>query len=252
MDRSTSVTALLARQQAILRSGKPSVDVAILRHSFWDDGHSKFSKGFDYWTDEGLDKAGFTHEYISPALLASRQWTVGGGAAVPQGPSYRAIVVMPRQALPLSALNALSKSARAGVLLFIVGDLPTAFGPDQERAMFGRKLAELRTIANVHFVAEARTLPEVMAKSGLAPRIDLGSRNALQIVTRRLERGSYIWLHNPTSQAIVQSASTRTRSLAIVDLLTGKSTPMAVQAAGHASWTVRLEPGEVAAYVTKN
>jgi len=248
-----AMTAFLARQQAVLRAGQPALDLAIVRHSFWDNGHAKVSPGFDYWTDQGLDAAGYTHDYVAPALLTARQWEPQGGIAAPRGAAYRAILVMPGQALPVSALDGLLRSAQAGVPVVLVGALPTPLGIGPDNQTFVQKLADLRASPMVSAIADASEASKALAAQGIAPRIASVGPSAFQMVMRRLPQGHLVWLRNPADHTVTQTLHTAGRNVSGINLAHGGSRVIPFHKSARAlSWDVTLKSGESAAYLLKN
>lgn len=247
------VTAKLARQQAILRAGKPELDIALLRHSYWDSGHGKFSPGFDYWADGGLESAGYTHDYVSPALLSVRQWTPDRRLAAPNGPAYRAVLVMPRQALPVSALDRLQATAEAGVPIVFVGTAPTASGLNANSAAFAHKLTKILAMSNVRTVAQPDQAVAALVSLGIAPRVEKVEATNIQVVIRRTRSGRYLWLHNPAASAISQTLRAPAGHVFEVDLQSGRMIKFSASGgAADRSWVFTMRPGEVRAFFLAN
>jgi alpha-L-rhamnosidase len=233
-----AITRALAREQAMLRVGKPVIDLAILRNSFWDTGHAKQVPGFDYWADPGIDAAGLTHDYVSPALLALPQWTPIDGRAAPEGPGYRAIVVMPGQALPVAALKSLAATARAGVPVLIVGELPVPLGLSNDAA----------SIPQVRFLADPGTVSAALAHVGITPTVTLAAPTATLRVTRRVKGGDYIWLYNPSVKDVHEQGMAKAKMVFAINFANGRRLLVGNQTDGIVRWDVTVKAGKSSAF----
>ena len=88
----------MARNQQVLTQGRADMDVAVYLHSFeWPNLTNVNTDGSYYgnkqWDDTGLERAGYTWDYLNPTLLSAPEATVRGGQLAPDGPSYGALIV---------------------------------------------------------------------------------------------------------------------------------------------------------------
>ena len=247
-DEAPAVMARLTREQALLRAGKPVIDVAVLRNSYWDTGHFKIAPGHDYWTDPGMDAAGLTHDYVSPALLASPGWAPAKGRAASAGPGYRAIVVMPGQPLPVAALEALIETARAGVPVLVAGEPPVPEGLSTDTSAFAAALQALKAAPHAQFLTNPGAVAPALAEAGIAPSVTLGIAGGVHRVVRHVEGGAYLWLHNPSDKDVMTTALAPASGVFAIDLVTGAQRLVGSREGAGVRWDVTIMAGSTAAY----
>ena len=134
-------TKAIARQQLLLRRGKPRIDVAILRTDhFVDnllngavmDADGRRIPDEEYfgtmlmrdrqnlwWRDLGMQDAGWSYEFFDPTLLLHEDVHYGAGVLQPAGPGYQAVIVYQSTLDPDAALQLLDY-ARQGLRVLIV------------------------------------------------------------------------------------------------------------------------------------
>ena len=172
-------TRMLARNQKMLRQGKPARDIAILRtdYFFVNYGKPKPYSTFEtnymmydmayFWKDLSLQKAGYTYDYFSPLLLEDEEnvsWT--GQFLQPDGPAYQAVIVY-QDSMELSSGKKLLEIARDGLpVLFVNHNHETIVheGPEvrhEKAASVSKSLAdsdeELKTV-----ISQIKALPNVL------------------------------------------------------------------------------------------
>lgn len=171
-------TKMLARNQKVLRQGRPVRDIAILRtdYFFVNYGKPKPYSTFEtnymmydmayFWKDLSLQRAGYTYDYFSPLLLEDEEnvsWT--NQALQPDGPAYQAVILY-QETLEVSSARKLLQIARDGLpVLFVNHNSETIVheGPEVRHeiaASISKSLThsneELQTI-----VKEMKSLPNV-------------------------------------------------------------------------------------------
>ena len=158
-------TTSVARQQLLLRRGKPRIDVGILRTDHFVDNLIGLSlvapdgrripdeeaigrmwmrnRENQWWQDLGMQDAGWSYEYFDATLLLHPDVSYGDGVLQPDGPGYQALIVY-QQHLDPDAAKRLLELARGGLrVLFVHG---------------GRELKWLaRGLHTVHDRAASRT-----------------------------------------------------------------------------------------------
>ena len=93
-----AVNTWMARNQQVLTQGRADMDVAVYLHSFEFPNLTNVNTDGSYfgnkqWDDTGLERAGYTWDYVNPTMLASPEAKVRGGQLAPDGPSYGALIV---------------------------------------------------------------------------------------------------------------------------------------------------------------
>lgn len=124
-------TLAMSRYQMILRSGKPRMDIGILRLDYHfnnmlyiGDERTRCEKQLMrahtgiYWKDMTLQDGGFTWDYFAPQILNEDFVQQRDGILLPDGPGYQALIIY-QEMLPI-------ESARK-ILDLAVGGLPVLF-----------------------------------------------------------------------------------------------------------------------------
>ncbi len=134
-------TLAVARQQLLLRRGRPRIDVAILRTDHFvenmigitlmdadgnripdEDAVGRMwmrNRENQWWQDLGMQDAGWTYEYFDAELLLHPEVTFGDGVLQPGGPGYQAVVVYQESLDPDAAVRLL-ELAHAGLRVLVV------------------------------------------------------------------------------------------------------------------------------------
>jgi hypothetical protein len=261
-----TMTDYLSRAQTVLQQGKADVDLAYYR---------QFTSATDAVDGlQEIDRAGYTMDYLSPALLALPQATVArqGGHAVlaPDGPSYKALVLDQRRSggttqpytMPVATAQAILSFAQAGLPVVVVGDAPTTTGayPGDAAAMAAADaelagiMARLQALPTTALVADAA---DVAGRTGVAAALaDLGvtpdARPAAPsplIGAHRAGAGAdFYFLTNddaaaPLAQAVTLRGAGRPY---LLDAWSGEATPIAEYTAADGTITVDvvLDPSE--------
>lgn len=114
----------VARNQFILQSGTPKVDLAFFEYGV----PYRNSDGYD---NDNLNLRGYTYDFLGPASLESDRATVRDGILAADGPAYKALVFSNQTKIPLATATRLRELAFSGLPLFFVGnETPQGFGTD--------------------------------------------------------------------------------------------------------------------------
>ena len=136
-------TGSVARQQLLLRRGRPRIDVGILRTDHFVDNLIGLSlatadgrripdeeaigqmwmrnRENQWWQDLGMQDAGWSYEYFDATLLLHPDVSYGDGVLQPGGPGYQALIVY-QEGLDPDAAKRLLELARGGLrVLFVHG-----------------------------------------------------------------------------------------------------------------------------------
>ncbi|MFG1685245.1 glycosyl hydrolase [Nonomuraea sp. NPDC049269] len=131
----------IGRFQAVLRQGRPRIDVGILRTDHFTDNTSGLAlvdsegrripdedaygrmwmrdRQNHWWQDLGMQDAGWTYEFFDGSLLLRDEVSFTGGLVQPDGPGYQALIVY-QETLDADVAAELLEWARQGLKLVIV------------------------------------------------------------------------------------------------------------------------------------
>ncbi|KAK3356690.1 hypothetical protein B0T25DRAFT_451217 [Lasiosphaeria hispida] len=220
-----------ARTSEVLRTGVPKVDLV-----FYAWKHPWTARAV--YQGAELTAAGFTHEYLGPDNLASTTAPVKDGILAPDGPGYKAIILLGQTKITVAASAALLKFAQAGLPIFIVGQAPsTTIGSSGQKEV-SENIARLTNggFANVKTVPASRFGPDVLRDAGLSPRVQAealsGAPNATQLFSTwrsQPARGfDAVYLLNRGAETAfsISFAVPETSVPYILDAWTGEQTPI--------------------------
>ncbi|KAK7029400.1 hypothetical protein VNI00_014654 [Paramarasmius palmivorus] len=185
----------LARNQYILQSGTPKVDVALYR------------KGYDFTRDlpspfpsTSLIDAGYTYEYVSPENFKLPGIFVTEGRLAPAGPAYKAVVLSRIQNITVDAAQSLVDFANDGLPIVIAGGVPIGipgFDVDGTKSDQVNALVEqLTTLPTVKVVDDEAAVPGALSGLGVVPAVSLDTpASTLWTIRRDENSGSNITSH---------------------------------------------------------
>lgn len=266
------VTALMGREQLVLRQGEPRVDVAVYRHSYWSHGfpilanHPPMGLWFD---DKRMERAGYTYDFVGPALFDLPNATVEQGRLDAGGPAYKALVLAAPEhvhsvrGMPLAAALKVVEYAQAGLPVIVVGEMPDRTGSFGDAADDGEvqdALAQLLATPGVHQVATEAEVPGVLAELGIRP--DAAPARSSNVVSahRASDAADFYFLYNQNGVDTITGEPSPARPAPFdqevsfagvgqpyaLDAWTGEITPIATYqtTSGRTTLRVRLAPGE--------
>lgn len=199
----------MARNQQVLTQGDAKVDVAVFLQNYLYNQPSTVANGFRMWRDPGLERAGYTRDYLSPRLMDLPNVEVTDGRLATEGPSYGALVVdstlepanfPEKTSMPLDAAERILSFAQDGLPVVVVGTPPnkTTGNTPQDDAALKAVIAELLALDNVHQVADQAAVPGKLAEIGVQPAADPSEESGLLSV-RRVDEATgtdYFFLYN--------------------------------------------------------
>jgi hypothetical protein len=268
----------LSREQLVLRQGRPQVDVAMYRHSYWDYGFPLGTtpaffgecdrpEGCELVNDHSVERAGYSYEFVGPALFDLPGATVRGGRLSPNGPAYKALVLDAEQrddvdGMSLAAARQILGYARQGLPTVVVGqpsDRTPFFGDRARDPEVQRTIARLLELSNVRRVATKAEVPGALEQVGVGQAARPEQPSNLLSVRRTDGQANYYYLWNqnrlapatgepePKPQAFDQEISLQGRGQPfMLDAWTGEITPIATykRDGDHIITRVRLAPGQ--------
>jgi hypothetical protein len=198
-----------ARTQQVLTQGRARVDVAVYLQSYLFPAPMFVKGGFHIWPDTKLQEAGYTRDYLDPALLAVAQPTVTTGRVTFGSPAYKAIIIDSEQqpsanpirtSMPLDAARRLLTLAKAGLPVIIVGTAPNQIpgrAPSGDDALQSL-MNQLMQLKNVHQVPHEADVPALLLSLDIRPAMAPASPSPVLSVHRRDASGhtDYYFLYN--------------------------------------------------------
>lgn len=219
------LNAHLARTQKVLRQGVPQMDLGILRNDYYFNCLQCF-QGFDYannalrehrgfyWTDMGLQNAGYTYDYFSPYLLQDGELSCENGLVQADGVGYQALLVY-QEEMPYESAQVLFEWAKGGLPVVIV-DGPstekvrnavykenaaaavTTGHNDGKDGQLADVMQQIKALDNVAVVPSQADAYEALLGLGVRPRAEYaesGQQNLLSVL-RRDEDASYLYVYH--------------------------------------------------------
>ncbi|KAK7033504.1 hypothetical protein VNI00_012725 [Paramarasmius palmivorus] len=196
----------IARNQYILQSGTPKVDVAIYR------------KGYDFtrfspspFPSTSLTDAGYTYEYVSPENFKLPGVFVTNGRLALAGPAYKALVLSRIQNITIDAAQSLLDFANDGLPIIIAGGVPNGipgFDTDGSKSDRVNALMEQLTASpTVKIVANEAAVSGALSSLEVIPAASLDPPASTLWTIRRDEESlssntSHFFLYNQAQTAI--------------------------------------------------
>lgn len=199
----------MARNQQVLTQGDAKVDVAVFLQNYLYNQPSTVPNGFRMWRDPGLERAGYTRDYLSPRLMDLPNVEVTDGRLATDGPSYGALIIdstlepatfPEKTSMPLDAAERILGFAQDGLPVIVVGTPPnkTTGNTPEDDAALQDVIAELLALPNVHEVEDEAAVPGKLAEIGVQPAVDPSEESGLLSV-RRVDEATgtdYFFLYN--------------------------------------------------------
>lgn len=201
-------TGMLARYQMLLRTGKPRMDLAILRFDYYFNnlyfGDSMNEKEFYetqlmrghegvYWKDMSLQDVGYTWDYFAPQILEEQFVGTANGNLLPEGPAYQAVILY-QQALPVEAAEKLLSLAKKGLRIVFVNGCTETVRPghidvthkkaacmtpfnDGRDSELSKIIDEIKLLPTTVEVEKQSETVEALKKLGIHPRTEFTEPN---------------------------------------------------------------------------
>ena len=163
--------------------GNAKVDAAILRSDYTNIGGGGDGELYD---DDGrLSNAGYSYEFIAEKLLELYIGRLKDGCFDPDGPGYRALIVMPEAELSLSGVRTLRRLQLSGFPVVFCGEhFACRFYSDacdeEHKKVYEQEQRELLDFAKEQgLVTDKAGVPEVLLAHGVLPRIQVSCSHDL-------------------------------------------------------------------------
>ncbi|MEU8122318.1 glycosyl hydrolase [Spirillospora sp. NPDC049024] len=236
----------LARMQLVLRQGKPRFDLAVYWQDFGMNGTGTTGSGSNklIQSSSALASAGYTYEYLSPALLRRKDAAYSRGALFGDRSAYHAVLLNDQKTMPVDAAEKLLRLARQGLPVVIVGDVPSAVPGHGDAARQDARLksvvSELLRQRGVVRVASEVDAPDALRRLNVAPAaVPHDGSGAILDVRRQDGPTNYYYLYNQTNTANAQNITLTGDGVPYrLDTWTGEITPIREYTSGRGTVTV--------------
>jgi hypothetical protein len=196
-----------ARSTQLLESGQARVDVTI----YHDRGLATVHEDAPLFAGAGLERAGYTYDFIDPQALTTQQAAAVEGLLYGKGVGYRALVLDHETAMPRAAAQAILGMARRGLPVVILGAAPAkSTGFRQREAEDDRVRASmmaLTALPNVAQLEDGGSVAEALQRLRCLPAASFGDSGTLLSVRRQESTHDLWWIFNPTDRVISAEAS---------------------------------------------
>jgi len=198
-----------ARSHMVLTQGAAKTDVAVyMRNYSAPSAFATTDPNNRHWMDLGLQRAGFTWDYLDEPLFRLPNAVVTNGRLAVNGPAYKALIfdqfLFPtsnsaRGGLTIEAAQKILGYAQAGLPVIFVG-LPTGTAglPVSADATLQGIVAQILAQPSVSQVASEADVPAKLAQLGITPAAKPAAPTSLQSVRRTDDatKTDYYWLYN--------------------------------------------------------
>ncbi|KXH29506.1 hypothetical protein CSIM01_06239 [Colletotrichum simmondsii] len=220
----SEVLDYMARTQFVLQRGISRVDIAIL--------HKESATNYSLppvYTSDDLHREGWTYNYVNWDNLRLPNARILDGTLAPDGPAYKALVILKTQSITVAVVELLESYAISGLPVVLVGGLPGQFsqGIPVSPSTFSEALGRLVRSVNVHqvsFGGVAQKLHEL----GLRPRAKVLASgtwyNAWVEDTAEGRDSLFVFNDSPTSSGTINIAGGKIPYR--LDPWTGQRTPL--------------------------
>ena len=149
----------IARTQSILQGGTAKVDLAVFK------GQRAYGWGYTRLLEDG-----YNYDIISNPHLKLPTVTVENGVLCPNGPGYRALLVVEQEMLPIDSANILLSLAKDGLPLIFVGKLPhLANGANSDDEAAAKLVHDMLALSNVYHVDDLDAVPALLRSIHILP-----------------------------------------------------------------------------------
>jgi hypothetical protein len=213
-----------ARSTQLLESGQARVDVTI----YHDRGLATVHEDAPLFAGDGLERAGYTYDFIDPQALLAPEAAAVGGMLYGRSVGYRALILDHAAVLPGAAAQAILAMARRGLPVVILGAPPAkSTGFKQRDSDDDRVKASMRALTalpNVIQLEDGGSVGEALKRLRCLPAASFGDSGILLSVRRQEKTHDLWWIFNPTDRVIAADASLAAVGTPyLIDLWSGKA-----------------------------
>lgn len=157
-----------------MQTSTPKVDLI-----FWDKQSVQNAYPQPLYCFADLTKAGYTHEYLSPANFLLERAIVRDGVFAPTAQAAKAIIIRGNDTLTPEGVQYLATYSAAGLPIVISGGLPSKYGSGNQAAVSKAKatLQGLLSLKHVHQVP-LEGLAARIKSMGITSRVQVQSNGS--------------------------------------------------------------------------
>ncbi len=205
---SAAMNAYFARNHLVLTQGVAKTDVAVYQRNYSSpSAFSTTDPNNRHWQDLGLQRSGYTWDYLDEPLLDLPNAVVTNKRLAEAGPAYKAFVFdqflyptsnTARGSLSVEAAEKILGYAKAGLPVIFVGE-PTGTGSlNQDDGKLASIVSQILAQKSVSQVASEADVPARLAALGITPAAQPAGPTSLLSVRRSDASTStdYYWLYN--------------------------------------------------------
>ncbi|OTA67976.1 hypothetical protein K449DRAFT_364494 [Hypoxylon sp. EC38] len=217
----------LGRNQWVLQEGIPRVDLALyLDEVPWLPIVS--------YASENLRDAGYSYEYLSPENLQGPQATVKGRILAPDGPAYKALIVVNQTTISVSGARSLLRLVREDFPVLFVGTPPSqanSMAPGAQHQV-NHLMQDILASENTHQVPDVASLPQALASLNLSPQVAIACDGSQIYSIWRQDSSAdvdYVYIFNqgkPVRSCRLTFSLSQKSVPFIYDAWTGKQSPL--------------------------
>jgi hypothetical protein len=210
-----------ARMNEVLTQGAAKVDVAVYQRDYsYPAAFATGDPSNRHWADLGLQRAGYTWDYLDEALFKLPNAVVTDHRLAAAGPDYKALIfdkyLLPtantaQGTMTLDAARTFLSYAKAGLPVIFVGK-PTSTGsmPASQDATLGSLVDQILAQPTAHEVASEADVPGLLESLGIAPQARPASPTTLLSVRRYdpMTSTNYYYLDNEGVDSYAASTQT--------------------------------------------
>lgn len=185
----------VSRMNYVLQQGVADVDIAVYRNEY-NDNIMETDRNYIY-KDGGLERAGYTYDFVGPANLALETSTVEDGTLCPDGPSYKAMIIQFQEYMPTETAERILGYAQAGLPVVIIGDTPDTtgtYGESNEKLL--EAMASLLELENVTQVNGYEEVIAALQNLNVEPDAQFTQEEDVLSVHRKDEDADFYYLYN--------------------------------------------------------
>ncbi len=181
-DMAPVYTGFISRNGFILKQGKPKIDLAVFRESYWDNASFTGRDG-DIWYKDGglLQDEGYSFDFLSLSNLQTEKAEVSEGRLFADGPAYKALIidqsldtknepVTGARKIRLEAAQRILELAQQGLPVVYISELPSEvsdFGGSQDGLK--KVIDMLEKLPNVRKAHSFADVPATLSSMGIQP-----------------------------------------------------------------------------------
>ncbi|KAL4783796.1 hypothetical protein BJX76DRAFT_368146 [Aspergillus varians] len=242
-----AVIDYLARLQFVQRQGSPRTDVAVFNRV------SRTNTSFPaIYQESDLEEAGYSYSYISPLGFDLPQAYVENHVLAPEGPAFKALVILSDQGLTVGDVAYLESYAAKGLPIILAGGLPSyrQTGNICAKRSFTSAIRKLQRLDNVYTVARGQVATK-LSELNLLPQVSVKTSGVVYSTWREDSANglSYAFIYNSQNVSISAAAEfASTGTPYTFDAWTGKNSSIFtfVQSEQTTTIPLQLEAGQTA------